>query len=175
MNKIIAVVLGTVMALVLTSCGSLTQHIEGENLTPQTIEFAKAMRSEPSWTKMYMTYDGVRHDTDKWYSNVMPFLIFVNWTTLGSFEKDRRFAVRKFAMLFPAFYILRDSLYDQTGKRLNSGMEWNLAIVMGYENYHSYPGDSWKFGFAWIPGVGPCLGFGPSYFQFLWIPFSEIN
>ncbi len=175
MKKVIICLVGLAAIMSLCSCGSLTHHIEGDKLRPETVEFAKHMREEPSWCDMGMTYDGVHHDTDKWYSRVVPFIIFWNWTTLGSFEKDKYFVARKVALFFPAFYIVRDARYDEQGIQKDTGMEWNLAFVIGYENFHRHSTDYWKTGVVWIPGAGPCIGFGPGYFQFLWIPFSEIN
>ncbi len=174
MKKILLLMSAAAAMFTMCSCGSLTQRVGGSSLTPQNLEFAKHMREEPSWSNMTYTYNGETHETDKWYSRVMPFIIFWNWTTLGSFEKDQVFAVRKVAIFFPAFYMIDDSRYNAQGVRQESGLEWNLALVLGYENFHRYDTDSWKTGVVWIPGVGPCIGFGPSYFQFLWIPFSDL-
>ncbi|MDD3119086.1 MAG: hypothetical protein PHQ27_07905 [Victivallales bacterium] len=175
MKKILFLGGGFILALALCSCGSLTQHVGGEKLSPAALEFAHRMREEPSWPLMGKTYDGAYHETDKWYADVVPFLVFWNWTTLGSFDHDQTLVVRKVAIFFPVFYSVGDSRYNGAGIRQDTGLEWNLACVIGYENFHTRQGDRWKNGLLWIPGVGPCLGWGPGYFQFLWLPLVDTD
>ena len=175
MKKFLRLLSGIGAAVALCSCGSLTQHVGGDRLSPETLQFAHQMREEPSWSTMGKTYDGVYHETDQWYAEVIPFIIFWNWTALGNFDHDKTFVVRKVSIFFPAYYAISDSRYNANGLRVESGLEWNLALVIGYENFHTHAGDGWKNGILWIPAVGPCIGWGSNYFQFLWIPFSELN
>jgi glycerol uptake facilitator-like aquaporin len=175
MKKMLTLVMACSIALLMCSCGSLNQRVGGRQLTPGNIAFAKDIIRTPNYAEMRMTWKGVSHYTDKWASDVMPTFPVIYWTTLGSFEEDKYFGVRKVSTFFPVFYVIRDSLYNAQGNREITGFEFNLAMVFGFENFDNYEGEGWKFGLLWIPGIGPFLGFGSSYFQFLWIPFTDID
>ncbi|MFA7230240.1 MAG: hypothetical protein WC071_03125 [Victivallaceae bacterium] len=132
------------------------------------------MDRDPDWIEMRKTFDGVTHYTDKWTANAMPTFPILYWVALGSFDNDKYFEVQKFTMLFPAFYLIRDKLYNSEGVRMSSGFELNLACLVCFETIDSYEANGWKLGFAWLPGMGPFFGFGRHYFQLAWIPFSEL-
>lgn len=181
-NMLIGCVLVMMLGL-LCSCGTLTQRIGGDRLTKKNIDFALDMIQTPDDFDMRLTFDGEVHYTDKWASEVMPLIPVLYWTTLGSFRedaddedtKDKYFAVRKVATIVPVFYLIRDSLYEADGKRRETGFEFNLLCAIWYEDFENYDGEGWKFGLVWFPGLGPFLGFGSDYFQFLWIPFSDLD
>ncbi|MBN2643484.1 MAG: hypothetical protein JXR78_17665 [Victivallales bacterium] len=167
-----AVVVSTVF---MCSCGNLDpQYIGGKQLSDGQLEFARNMTIEPNWSSMRMSFDNRRNYTDKWNSYAVPVFPVIYWTTLGSFKDDHFFGVRKAASFFPVFYLVNDSVYDAKGARLKTALDFNLALALGYEEQRTPEASEWKFGFLWIPGLGPVLGFGPSFFQFLWIPFSEL-
>jgi hypothetical protein len=184
MKKNILIGCGLVMmTVILCSCGSLNQRIGGERLTKENIKFAHDMVSVPDDWDMRMTYNGITRYTDKWASDAMPVVPVVYWTTVGSFRevaddedtKDKYFAVRKVASIVPAFYLIRDSLYKNSGERFETGLEFNLLFAIWYEEFENDDVQDWKFGLLWLPEIGPFLGFGSDYFQFIWIPFSEFD
>ncbi|MCF6176103.1 MAG: hypothetical protein L3J71_10090 [Victivallaceae bacterium] len=172
-----------VMVVMLCSCGTLNQRVGGDRLTKKNVDFALNMIQTPDDFDMRLTYDGETHYTDKWASNVMPLIPVLYWTTLGSFREDaddedtmdKYFAVRKVATIIPVFYLVRDSLYEADGKRRETGFEFNLLCAIWYEDFENYDEEGWKFGLLWLPGLGPFFGFGSDYFQFLWIPFSDLD
>ena len=172
-----------VITILLCSCGTLTQHIGGDHLSKKNIDFALDMIHTPDDFDMRLTYDGETHYTDKWASDVMPLILINYWTTLGSFRavaddedtKDSHFVVRKVATVFPVFYLIRNSLYEENGQRRETGIEFNLLCAIWYEDFENYDKEGWKFGLLWLPALGPFIGFGSDYFQLLWIPFSELD
>ena len=172
-----------IIPLLFCSCGTLNQQIGGSQLSKGNLAFARNMISEPDDFDMRLTYDGETRYTDKWASSVVPLGPILYWTTLGSFRadandedtKDSYFAVRKVDSIIPLFYLKHDSIYDRSGKRQASGLAFNLALAVGYESFSTAKSDAWRCGLVWIPGIGPFLGFGSDYFQFLWIPFSDLD
>ena len=167
--------MGLLATLLLSSCGSLNQRVGGDQLSERNIDFAKHIIQEPDWSEMQMIIDGVDEETDKWNSSFVPAFPVLYWTTLGSFKDDKYFAVRKVATVFPAFYVMRDSLYTSDGKRSEQEFEFNMLYALWYNSHKKQKISDWKFGLIYIPGLGPFLGFGSGYFQFLWIPFSEMD
>ncbi len=161
--------------VLLLGCGSLDQRVGGAKLSQRNIDFALDMVREPDWREMVMTIEGVDERTDKWNSDVVPVVPVVYWTTLGSFKQDKAFGVRKVASVFPAFYVMRDSVYNAEGVRREGEAEFNLLFAFWYASSYTPAESGWKFGLIYLPGLGPFLGFGTGYFQFLWIPFSDMD
>ncbi|MBN1863750.1 MAG: hypothetical protein JW808_02490 [Victivallales bacterium] len=161
--------------VLLTGCGSLDQRLGGDRLSKGNIDYALDIIREPDWTEMVMTIDGVDERTDKWNSDVMPAVPVVYWTSLGSFKGDKFFGVRKVASVFPAFYLMRDSVYNAEGVRIEGEAEFNLLFSLWYASRFAPDESCWKFGLLYLPVLGPFLGFGTGYFQFLWIPFSDMD
>lgn len=169
------VICGLLCSFILSSCGSLNQHVGGERLSETNIEFAKDMIAEPDWSPMQMTFDNVDQETDKWNSKLYPFPPVFFWTTLGSFNTNKQYGVRKVSAVFPAFYVKRDSIYTEDGLRRNDDFEFNLLFAIWFKNYVGPKRGGWKFGLIYLPVLGPFLGFGKQYFQLFWIPFSDMD
>lgn len=163
------------ISLFLCSCGNLNQQqLGGDKLSANNIKFAQGMIIEPNWEPMCMTFNDQKNYTDCWNSRVMPVFPVIYWTTFGNFEADSCYGLKKVASFFPLFYLVRNSVYDSRGMRKTSTTDFNLALTMGYQDSRTSDSFEWKYGLLWIPGLGPFLGFGTGYFQFLWIPFSEM-
>ena len=175
MKQLKILTMGLLAALVLSSCGSLNQRVGGGQLSERNIDFAKHIIHEPDWSEMTMTIDDIDEETDMWNSNLVPAFPVLYWTTLGNFKDDKYFAVRKVATVFPAFYVVRDTLYTSDGKRRDQEFEFNMLYALWYASHKKPKSSGWKCGLIYIPGLGPFLGFGSGYFQFLWIPFSDMD
>lgn len=175
MKKFVLLTVAFSAVTLLCSCGSLNQHVGGEQLTPANIDFAKHIIHEPDWSEMVIDIDGVDEVTDKWNSDFVPAFPVLYWTTLGSYKEDKYFGVRKVATVFPAFYVRRDSLYTADGKRRDKEFEFNMLYALWYESRQKPNNKGWKCGLLYLPGLGPFLGFGSGFFQFLWIPFSDMD
>ena len=175
MKRLFSVFSASVVVVLLCSCGSLNQHVGGAQLTKNNIDFARDIIREPDWREMVYPIYGVDETTDKWASDFVPAVPVIYWTTLGCFKDDQFFAVRKVASVFPAFYVVRDSLYTADGARREGETEFNMLFAIWYSSHHKPDSSGWKFGLVYLPVLGPFLGFGKNYFQFLWIPFSDMD
>lgn len=173
--KNLYLLIGFLTTTLLCSCGSLNQHVGGDRLTKTNIDFAKDIVAEPDWSTMKMTFDSVDQETDKWCSEFYPFPPVFFWTTLGSFNTNKQYGTRKVGMVFPAFWVVRDSLYTEEGVRRNDNFEFNMLFAIWFNRYINSKTDGWKFGLLYIPVIGPFLGFGSHFFQLFWIPFSDMD
>ena len=173
MRNIITLVAGTAVLLVLSGCGSLNQKVGGPELSQPTMEYAKQMPADGSF--MSITYGGKNLSANKWASKVYPIFPVFYWSTLGNFTPEPSYGVRTATILFPVFVLFRDSVYDSLGKRLQYETTFNMDLVIGYEDRVTPSSSDFRTGILWIPGIGPFLGVGPEFFQFFWIPFSDLN
>lgn len=159
----------------LCSCGNLTRtQLGGPQLSKADMDFARNMVYEPNWSRMHMEFNQESNYTDKWCSYLIPAFPVMYWTTFGSFNEEKCYGVRKVATFVPLFYVVRDGRYDSAGKRIESDFEFNLAMAIWFERVNRDNSDNWRTGLLWLPGLGPFLGFGSDFFQFLWIPFSDL-
>ena len=155
-------------------CGTLNQKIPNNRMTKKNIEFAETMPHWPNYESMYIDVDGVTYDTDKFASRVMPAIPVLYWSTIGSFEEDTFFVNRKVMSLIPVFYLARENVFSKQGERTISDVTFNLACAIWFNNVDSVKRSYWRAGILWLPGIGPCIGFGSDFFQFAWIPFSDM-
>ncbi|MFA6292254.1 MAG: hypothetical protein WC637_10755 [Victivallales bacterium] len=172
MRKIIALIVGTALLSALAGCGTLNQRVGGPEMSKPTMEFAKTIPEDSSF--MCITYDGKALSTNKWSSKVYPIFPVFYWSTLGTFKPEPSYGVRTVTILFPVFVLFRDSVYDSLGKRLQYETTFNMDLVIGYEDRVTPRSSDFRTGVLWIPGIGPFLGVGPEFFQFFWIPFSDL-
>lgn len=154
-------------------CGSLNQQVGGPTLSKPAMEFAGKMPSGGS--TMNMTYDVNQLSTSKYATKSYPFFPVFYWSTLGNFEAEKQYGVSTSTLFFPVFYINRESIYNDLGKRQQSDTMFNLALAIGYEDHTTPKSSDFRTGILWIPGIGPLLGVGPEFFQFLWIPFTDLK
>jgi hypothetical protein len=172
-------ILKLTFALALTTmfccgCGTLNQKISNDRMTKKNIEFAETMPQWPNYESMYMEVDGITYDTDKFASRVMPVIPVLYWSTMGSFEGNKFFVNRKVMSIVPVFYLVRENVFNKKGERYISDITFNLACVIWVNAVESETEDYWRTGLIWLPGLGPCIGFGSDFFQFAWIPFSDM-
>lgn len=162
------------IALIISGCGTLNQKISNTRMSKENIQFAETMPHWPNYESMYMEVNDITYDTDKFASYVMPTFPFLYWSTIGSFENDTFFVNRKVQTIVPVFYLIRENVFNKQGSREMSDVTFNLACVYWINVVDSQKKSYWRTGLVWLPGVGPCIGFGSDFFQFLWIPFSDM-
>ncbi|MFA7232167.1 MAG: hypothetical protein WC071_12925 [Victivallaceae bacterium] len=173
MYKLVLVIACAAIAAALTGCGSLNRKVGGPEMPESLVEFAKAMPEGRS--KMSIDFGEKELLTNRWASKVYPIFPVFYWSTLGSFEQNEKFGVRTVTTFFPLFIVMRDSVYNQSGQRTKWDTFFNLALVLWYEDNMTPESSDFKTGILWIPGIGPLIGVGPEFFQFLWIPFTDFK
>jgi hypothetical protein len=162
------------VSVICCGCGTLTRKFPNDTLRKDDILYAETLPHWPNYDEMTIEIDDVDYSTDKSASKVMPIIPVLYWTTVGSFENDTFFASRKVMSLIPVFYVCRENAFKKTGERFFDDFTFNLACVFWFNSVKSSKEDIWRTGIVWLPGVGPCIGFGSGYFQFLWIPLSDM-
>ncbi len=173
MCKIISAALSVAFVLLFAGCGSLSQSVGGPKMPNSAMEFAKQMPAGGS--SFSITYNYNELTTKTWASKVYPVFPVIYWSTLGNFNPTPNYGVRSSTIIFPVFFVVRDSVYDEKGLRINSESRFNLAFVLGYEDKMTPKSSDFRIGLLWIPGIGPFFGAGPEFFQFLWIPFTDFR
>jgi len=173
MNKMFTMCSGIVLLGLLCSCGSLNQKVGGPKLSPSAIEFADKMQS--SGGSFDLSYGEKYLSTSRYATKSYPIFPVFYWSTLGNFESEHYYGVSSATLFAPVFFVVRDSVYDPSGKRIQSETTFNMALAIGYEDHMTPTSSDFRVGLLWIPGIGPFLGAGPKFFQFLWIPFTDFQ
>ncbi|HBC87541.1 MAG TPA: hypothetical protein DCZ94_11345 [Lentisphaeria bacterium] len=174
MRNIFIVFAGFAVLSVFSGCGTLNQKVGGPQLTAQAMEFAKQIPADSSY--MSISYEDKSASTNKWASKVYPIFPVFYWSNLGSFTPPAPdYGVRTATIIFPVFWVWRDSVYNERGERTNSEINFNMDFVLGYEDRVTPKSYDFRCGILWIPGIGPFLGVGPEFFQFFWVPFTDFK
>lgn len=173
MRNVFILAFGIVALMAMSGCGSLNQKVGGPSMPASTLEYANQMQSSSS--HMSITSGEKELSTDKWASKVYPVFPIFYWSTLGKFTPEPSYGVRTSTVFFPLFVLVRDSLYDGRGQRLQFETAFNMVFVIGYEDRVTPKSSDFRTGLLWIPGIGPFLGVGPEFFQFFWIPFTDFK
>ncbi|MFZ2657711.1 MAG: hypothetical protein WAX69_22450 [Victivallales bacterium] len=171
-NPYIPIVVAAVLLLV-AGCGSLSQKVGGPQMSAPSMEFARQIPAGES--NFSISCNDKELSTSRWASKAYPVFPVFYWSTLGNFNPATSYGLRTATIFFPVFVVMRDSVYDDKGLRINSEAMFNFALAIGYEDRITPTSSDFKIGLLWIPGIGPFLGAGPEFFQFLWIPFTDFK
>ncbi|MEI6055815.1 MAG: hypothetical protein WCR55_07130 [Lentisphaerota bacterium] len=172
LHKIFFAVTVCVIIVMLSGCGSLNQKVGGPLLTDQAMQFANQIPADSNY--MEISFNGKYITTNNWASKAYPIFPVFYWSNLGVFSSPPpNYGVRTATIVFPLFWVVRDSNYNERGERSNSEISFNLDFVLGYEDQMTPDSYDFNIGILWIPGIGPFLGVGPEFFQFFWVPLSS--
>ena len=156
-----------------SGCGSLHETVGGPQLSARALDFAGKMPS--SGGSFDLSYGEKCLSSHRYATKSYPIFPVFYWSTLGNFETEKQYGVSTATLFVPVFFVMRDSVYDRAGKRLQSETVFNLALAIGYEDRQTPSSSDFRTGLLWIPGIGPFLGGGPEFFQFFWIPFTDFK
>ncbi|HCE46668.1 MAG TPA: hypothetical protein DET40_24230 [Lentisphaeria bacterium] len=173
MKNLFLALAGAAVLVLVAGCGSLDQKVGGPQMSNPSMDFARQIPAGQSFFSI--SCDDKELSTSKWASRVYPIFPVFYWSTLGNFSPAPNYGLRTSTIFFPVFVVMRDSIYDDKGLRVNSETMFNFALAIGYEDNITPRSSDFKIGLLWIPGIGPFLGAGPEFFQFLWIPFTDFK